>query len=59
MGGSLAVLQDHPVSDCHPDIFQSPAQDKGETPILKDIVHALFICFHSLTSLHSPLTTDE
>lgn len=59
MGGFLAVLQDHPVSDYRPDIFQAPAQDKGATPILKDIVHAFFFCFRSVTILHSPLTTDE
>lgn len=52
MGGSWVVLQDHPVSDYH------PAQDKVETPILKDILHAFFFYLLSLTIPHSALTDE-
>lgn len=58
-GGSLAVLQDHPVSNYHPGIFQFPTQDKGETPILKDILRVFFFYSLSLTILPLQLTMDE
>ena len=59
MGGLLAILQDHLVSDYHPGIFQSPTQDKGETPILKHILPVFFSYFLSLIILHSPLSMDK
>lgn len=59
MGGSPAILQDHPVSDYHPGISQSPTQDKEETPSLKGILHVFGSYFLSLTILHSLLTMDE
>lgn len=59
MGGLLATLQDHLVSDYHPGIFQSPTQDKGEIPILKHILHVFFFSSLSLIILHSLLSMDE
>lgn len=59
MGGLLATLQDHLVSDYHPGIFQSPTQDKGETPILKHILHVFSFSSLSLIILHSLLSMDE
>ena len=59
MGGLLAILQDHLVSDYHPGIFQSRTQDEGETPILKHILPVFFFYSLSLIILHSPLSMDK